>query len=309
MADPRVPTLSNVVPPPVRRRTGALAFIVVMLTSLAVAGAWCYVAYRQLGSSITRDTFAHVDHARAVFDVVRARTRDGLRSQCSILAEDPRLKTTLSTEGMDEATMADILADLSRLRQAGLLVVLSADGRVLAQAGAEELRGLDLSASGVVKSAQGGSAVMGSWVIGGKIMDLSIMTIRFDTAIVAYLVVGRVVDEELLKLVGDATGTELAIVVGSQVTVSSTPRLAPMFAAIARGPATHVDHVVADDGQAYTASVVELNESAQAHPRLAIARSAQPTAALFEPLRLLLFALPLLVLGVVAMTWWSKRTS
>src|SRR5262249_22566505 len=114
---------------------------VVTVLTTGLAAVWSLVALRQLSSSIAEDSARHLERARVAFDAFRARTHDHLRGQCRILVEDPRLKSTLSTDGVDEATVADILADLGKLRRTGFLMVLSRDGRVFAETGAEPLRG------------------------------------------------------------------------------------------------------------------------------------------------------------------------
>src|SRR5262249_12418101 len=181
--------------------TGRVMSLLIIVLSVGLAAVWSLVALRQLSTSIVRESSTHLDRARRTFDLTRARTLDSLRAQARVMVEDPRLKSTLATDGVDEVTVADILGDLGKLRSTGFLIVLTPEGRVFAQAGADELRGLDLSGSSAVKKAQGSSdATVGSWVIGGKIFDLSLMPVRFGTAApISYLVVGQAVDQDLLN--------------------------------------------------------------------------------------------------------------
>src|SRR5215475_14394059 len=113
---------------------GALSLVILALT-FGVAAVWSLVALHQLSSAIVRESATHLERARRTFDLTRARTLDSLRAQARVMVEDPRLKSTLSTEGIDEATVADILGDLGKLRGTGFLIVLSPEGRVFAQAG------------------------------------------------------------------------------------------------------------------------------------------------------------------------------
>ena len=84
------------------------------------------------------------------------------------------------------------------------------------------LRGLDLSGSSAVKKAQGTlEAVPGSWVIGGKIMDLSIMPVRFGPNPIAYLVVGQAVDQDMLNSVTEQTGVAIATAAGQTVMLAA----------------------------------------------------------------------------------------
>src|SRR5688572_11813950 len=140
--------------PPTRGVALSVLFIASALVTIGLAGAWTYVTRDLLRSAISTENRAHIDRARTVFEMMRTRSQENLRVQARVLSEDPRLKATLATEGIDEVTVADILADLEQLRRGGVLMILSPEGRVFAQAGAENLRGLDLSTSNVVQKAR-----------------------------------------------------------------------------------------------------------------------------------------------------------
>ncbi len=138
---------------------------------VGVAALGSFVGMRQLDTAIAAENRGRLDAAKGVFDLLRTRALGDMRELGRILADDTRLRSALAT--MDKATIADSLADLSKLRGSGIFVVLTPEGRVLAEAGAPELRELDLSASKVVKEAKSSTeVVVGSWVIGNKIIDL-----------------------------------------------------------------------------------------------------------------------------------------
>lgn len=288
---------------------GALSLVILALT-FGVAAVWSLVALHQLSSSIVRETATHLERARRTFDLTRARTLDSLRAQARVMVEDPRLKSTLSTDGIDEVTVADILGDLGKLRSAGFLIVLTPDGRVFAQAGADELRGLDLSGSSAVKKAQGSlEAVTGSWVIGGKIMDLSIMPVRYGQKPIAYLVVGLAVDQDMLNSVADQTGVAVATATGPTIMLSAPPgdSTKAVFAAAVgqlEGSAPQLFNV---NGETYVAAMSELEESGQTRPRLVVAQSLSQSRATFATSRWLLFIPPVLVIIAVLFALTAGR--
>lgn len=291
--------------PPGRTSRIVFAAIIVVL-AVGLGAAWSYVAQRQLATAITGNAITEVDRAGAVFHLVRARTQESLRAQCRLLVEDPRLKSTLATEGMDEATVADILGDLGKQRGSGFVMVLNPEGHVFAEWGADELRGLDLSASAVIKNAKGASeAVTGSWVIGKTIIDLGAMTIRLDGQVIAFLVVGQQVDAELAKTLAAATGDGIAVVVGGEVTLLSDPALRPVVETLARDSGTFGGRPV---DAAHVGAMLDLEETAQSHPRLAVVRPLEPTAQQFALLGWLLWLPPVLVL-IALMLAMSRRTS
>ena len=277
-----------------------LFFVIVIVLTVGLASVWTFVAQRELHTAVTATATARdsetLVHARKSFELVRSRIQESLESQCRVMVEDPRLKSTLATEGMDEATVADILSDLGKLRRTGFLMVLSPEGRVFAQAGADELRGLDLSASSVFKKGQGTpEAVVGSWVINGKIMDLSLMAIRFDTSVIAYLVVGRSVDQDLLRGVADQSGVSVASAIGNKIVLASNDSLGNVFAAVASGAGATDGRVVEIAGQRYLASISDLEDTAQNKPRLVIVKPLDSMESAFERLGWMLLGPPLLV--------------
>jgi len=293
-----------------RGSTGGALSLVILALTFGVAAVWSLVALHQLSSSIVRETATHLERARRTFDLTRARTLDSLRAQARVMVEDPRLKSTLSTEGIDEVTVADILGDLGKLRSAGFLIVLTPDGRVFAQAGADELRGLDLSGSSAVKSAQRlPDAVTGSWVIGGEIMDLSIMPVRYGQKPIAYLVVGLAVDQEMLNSVADQTGVAVATATGQTIMLSA-PAGDPtkqVFAAVVGQLESSAPQLFNVNGEAYVAAMSELEESGQTRPRLVVAASLSPPRATFATSRWLLFIPPVLVIIAVLFALTAGR--
>jgi hypothetical protein len=289
---------------------GALTAIAVIALTVGLASVWSFTALRQLASSIAVAGTEQLSHARATFDAIRARNLDHLRAHCRVMVEDPRLKSTLATEGMDEPTVTDILTDLGKLRRTGFLIILSAEGKVFAQAGADELRGLDLSGSSPVKKAQASAdAVAGSWVIGGKVMDLSIMGVRSGSLVVAYLVVGQAVDDAMLGSLAAQTGVSVASATGSTIALSASPAgiPAPVFAAAASQAASFQGRMIEHAGERYLASVAELEDTSQSSPRLILIASIAQVSAAYDSVRWLILLPPALVFVAVIFAMIASR--
>jgi hypothetical protein len=287
----------------------ALSLLILALT-LGVAAVWSLVALHQLSSSIVRESVTHLERARRTFDLTRARTLDSLRAQARVMVEDPRLKATLEVDGIDEATVADILGDLGKLRSTGFLMVLTPDGHVFAQAGADELRGLDLSGSSAVKKAQNTlEAVTGSWVIGAKILDLSIMPVRFRAKPIAYLVVGTAVDQDMVNAVADQTGVSVATTTGQTIMLSAPPdeQTKAVFSAVVGQLDSSAPQLFNVNGEPYVAALSELEESGQTRPRLVVAQPLSQQRAAFATSRWLLFIPPVLVIIAVLFALTAGR--
>jgi hypothetical protein len=285
----------------VKRRNRVPLLLIVIVLTVGGAGVWTFVARQQLASAIVGEASEHLDNAHKAFGVAIARQQADLMSHCRVLVEDPRLKSTLATQGIDEATVADILDDLARLRGSGFLLVLSPEARVFAQSGAAELRGLDLSDSSVVKQARAAAtAVVGSWVLAGRVMDLSIMAIRYGEEIIGFLVVGQAIDAPILQSVTEQTGVHAANALANNLVQasSSEPHINAVLAQVARDGAQRSGRVVTVNGATYVVGVVQLDDSALSH-RLVLARPIVTVAAQFAPFGWFLFVPPLLVLIAV----------
>lgn len=289
--------------PAKRRSWGSL---IVTVVALAVCAGWAVVARQRVSEAITHENSGYLARARAVFDLVRSESQANVRTQSRVLAEDPRLKSALATDGIDEATIADILDDLNSLRRTGFLLILSPEGKVLGQAGAPELRGLDLASSSLVKKAQATSdAISGAWVIAGKVHDLAVVNVRFDKAIIAYLVVGRTLDPELLAAASNSTGVGFAILMGDRVAIApSEPTLGPVFDAIAKGATARE---LESGGQRYLVSLAELEGAAQMRPRLVLVRSMSSTTEAFSALGWLLLVPPIVLLTTIVLVVFLQR--
>jgi hypothetical protein len=279
---------------PARSRLVVTALLVV--AAVLLAGAWSLIARRELERARVEETAVRLDRARTTFDASRARAQEALRALCRVLAEDPRLKSTLATAGIDAATVDDILADLAVLRGGGALVVLSPEGRVFADAGVGELRGLDLSGSNLVRRAERErDAVVGSWALAGQVMDLAIMAIRFDESLVAYLVVGQSLDQGALQALAGQCGCEAASVLGDRVAASSRDGEA-RFASLAQSPGPWRARRSAEGPSGHISSAIELGDVTQSHRLIVATTLAAPSPPLLR-LGWLLWFPPALVLA------------
>lgn len=275
--------------------------VVVVVLAVGLTAVWTMFMRKQLAASVVDETGQQLVEARKAFDALREQTQANLSAHCRVLVEDPRLKSTLATEGMDPATVADILQDVAKLRRTGFLLVLSPEGRVFAQAGASELEGLDLSSSAVVKKARDtDDASVGSWVLAGKVMDLGIKSIRYGDTLVAYLVVGQPIEEAHLASISDQTGVEIASALANKVVMASTkdPLVSDVFAHVVGEATAAAPRVVTSNGLRYVTSVVELPETAQAH-RLVLVSSLDTVAQRFRVIEWMVFVPPVLVLLAV----------
>jgi len=293
----------------VRGGTRVATWLLAIGLTVGLAAVWAAVTLRQLSATIVHEGAEHLEHARITFESIRIRTVENLRGHARVMVEDPRLKSTLATEGVDEVTVADILGDLAKLRRTGFLMVLSPDGRVFAQTGADELRGLDLSGSSPVRKAQSSlDAEVGSWVLGGKLMDLAITPVRFGAAPIAYLVVGQAVGQDVLKAVADQTGVAVASATGDAILAASSDEVPKaVFVSVAAQPGSFPGRLLELGDRSYVTAISELHDTGQSRPRLILVQPLARLEARFGAVKWLFFIPPLLVLVAVVFALTTNR--
>jgi len=250
-----------------------------------------------------------VESARALLEHVSEEVRLRLRTEAQLMSEDPRLKSTLATPGIDEATITDVLQDLRKQTSAELLAVLTPTARVRAVVGADYLKNLDLSTSSVVRAAQATEQpTVGTWVVADRVLDVSAKAIRFDNQTVAFLVVGAPLAEATLTHAHRVTGAWVALLVGGKVALAqpSGQDFTLAFTALAAEPSALETQEMVLAGHDYMVQLTDL-KNAVPRARLAVVLPADAPLEPYERARNLA-AVPVGVAVVfAAMALWRGR--
>jgi Double sensory domain of two-component sensor kinase len=282
-------------------RSSAMLLAALTLAAAAVTAAlWMFATARTLRVAVATENEARLTGAAQLFAELRQLSQRALQAQGRLLGEDSRIKATLATDGVDAATVADILQDLLVVRRTGFLLVLTPDGRVFAEAGAAQLRGLDLSAAAVVQQARAAAdAVIGSWIVAGKLLDLSVSPVRLGEATMGLLVVGEAVGAEQLAAVSKGTAVEVALVLGDKIGETPSQLDAALWTRLAVEPTPFAARQLERDGQRYLVGLAELpNAGGPLQARLALVRPLASADASFRLLTWLWWVPALLLVGL-----------
>jgi len=281
---------------------------VMVAVALGLAAVWSVVALRILSSAVAHRTGDQLAQAAAMFDALRTRAADELRLHSRATAGDPRLAAALAAGGPDSAAVADLVTELAARRGTGLVVLLAPDGRVVTQAGADELRGLDIAGTRPFDRAQRATdAASAGWVVGDRIVDLGIAPVGPAAAPAAYLVFGEEVGLPAVTLVADRTGVAIACAVGDTITLAApgdVPR--QIFASVAGRDEPVDGQRIELRGESYVVSVYELYGPGQLRPRLILAQSLAHAGATFTAVRWMTYS-PVLLVLLAALTALTAR--
>jgi|GEM_PF-2547994 len=188
------------------------------ILGLVLALAW-FVAVRQQSRSEKAAANADsLERAEGLIALLRQAAQDRVKGAAQLLAEDPRLKSTLSVADVDDATILDVLQDVQKLNGLPMYAVLSSAGRVKVVLGATKLKGLDLSTSAVVKAAmsQEGAAT-GVWLVDDRVIEVAAVAVRIGDRVVALLVLGSQVGDVALAKAAEGSGVHLALTIDDRL--------------------------------------------------------------------------------------------
>lgn len=281
-------------PPPAPRRGRDFLNLGMGLFSVLLAVGWFMAARGAMDKGVHAQLEADVRGAEHLFTQDRAARQQRLQSECRLMSEDPRLKSALATEGMDRATVEDILVGLRKQSSADVIAVLNPTARVMASEGTEGLGGLDLSTATVVRAAQQGmDAAAGSWVLGDKLFDVAVRALRFGDTTIAYLVLASPVSASTLQNLHTSTGVGAALLISGKAGPSfpPLPSFQAAFSALAQEPAALPLQRRVFDDQSAVAQVLEVPQT-MPQVRVALVRMADVVTEPFGAMNGLLWIPP-----------------
>ena len=210
-------------PKPVAAIASAGALLV--LTGLAV-----WAMDRQLTTMLNQMDAETLRQANATLSQFVDQQRRHLLSEVNVLAEDTRIRSTVITPELDEATITDVLTDLQKSSGASVLAVLDVKGKVRSVVGADEMRNLDLGSSSLVKAALEKPSTY-VWTFTNKVRVLGVAPIRTGDDVAALFMMGFELGEATFSGIEKTLGAHGAVVVGDKVVskVANNPQILSAF--------------------------------------------------------------------------------
>jgi hypothetical protein len=274
----------------------------VAILSVALAVVWSVVTRRELTESGATRARAKLEHAEAGLRHYQELVDAKLRTNLQLLAEDPRLKSTLATRGIDAASVADVLIDVRTQSGLEILGVLGPDGRTMAVMGVEQYRGADLSASPVVRKADlADGVVSGLWVTGDRVVHIVATTLRLGQRVIAFVVAGTPLESSTLQRLHQTTDVGMGLVVDGRVTRASAEPLIASLALAATETTSGAARALSTPSGEFLAAVSNLDATVP-QVRMAYLSPHEPLPGRIE----LLLWLPGLAAALAAYAWVGR---
>lgn len=214
LSSSRARALTGASPLPWGYLAGGLALLVVS------AGASARMA-RDVSSLLDRADAQALEQSERALDGLVDQKLIHLKSEVAVLAEDARVRSTVVTPEFDEASVADVLAELKQSARADVLAILDAGGRVRSVTGADEMKNLDLGTSSLVKAGLEGPAAY-VWTFTDKVRLLAVAPIVLGGQVLAMFMMGFDLGPSALAEIGKALGATGGVFAGDALVASSS---------------------------------------------------------------------------------------
>ena len=256
--------------------------VVLLLVAAVVAGLE-WTVRRELTTSVAAD----LDGASGALSDRMRQARDRLSMVAKIVADEPRLKAALTTEGIDRATLDDMAGDLRKTTGWDLVALVGPGGDVLALSGTPSTAGL-------------GSAT-DYWRSGSAVYRLGRAKLAFGNQVFATLIAGERISDERLAEVIKGSKTHAVLFDGQEMVAASLPADAPArtaLSSLAGSSGGQVDLA----GERFLSRVVVLGEGSSL--RAVILRSGDTVLAPYRRLRNAIFLIGAGVLALALAVGW-----
>ena len=219
-------------------------FLWVLLLVAAILGATIGTIAIVFNRS-TKDRLAtESDRSREVARDLHRERQSLYQQECRVVAEEPRLKAVVATEDVARETILDAVRTLAATLNAGVFVIVDANGVLIADSAAPEAAGFDMSDRPVIKKALLDGQEAGVWTADGQAFQVSACRLEFGQRVVGVLVVGHAIDDSFADTVARHTGGALVVALdGAPLTLMpkgvTPPELPPALEGV-RGGAREV---------------------------------------------------------------------
>ncbi|HEY5922081.1 MAG TPA: SpoIIE family protein phosphatase [Kofleriaceae bacterium] len=192
-----------------RLRTALLAAITLLVA--AIVGATVFAVVTVIGRAERRDLEAELVRSNRVFDELLAHRASMLRSDCRIVANEPRLRATLATLDITRETVVGVVGELRTALGRDLFLLTDGRGTLTADSLDPEAHGFDLSARPAIAEAIKSSEGAAVWVTNDRPHQVAACRVDFGARTVGIVVIGEAFDDDAAVAVHRQTGSTLVV--------------------------------------------------------------------------------------------------
>lgn len=175
------------------------------------------VLQRNARDRLTED----LQRSRQVFEELQGYRASLFKSQVAVIADEPRLKATVATPGVDAQTIREVAVDHQRTVRADLFLVVDSAGKVLVDVADPSATGTSMAQAEIVAKTLEKRDSSGIWVRNDKVHQVQARRLEFGSDVVGAIVVGYVIDDRVADTVYNQTASSVVVSLDETVVARS----------------------------------------------------------------------------------------
>ena len=191
-----------------------LVLLIVAATVAAVAVIVNKAERRELDQNLAR--------SRQLFDDLLGYRQSRYRSDCRVVANEPRLRAVVATQDISRDTIVGVVSELRTSLGSDLFLLTDARGTLMADALDPEAEGFDMSGMQVIASALESGEGAGVWITEDRPHQVQACRMDFGAQTVGVVLIGNRIGDEFAAAVHRQSGSS-AVVTLDGVAVASSP--------------------------------------------------------------------------------------
>lgn len=184
--------------------TGLVAGIVVA-TTIAVTAIVSRAERRELGDDLER--------SHKLFNDLIAYRQSMYRSDCRVVANEPRLRTVIATEDVSRETVVGVVTELRASLGSDLFLFTDEYGTLIADAIDLDAEGFDMSKNPVIAAALAKREGAGIWITGDQAYLVQACQVAFGTQVMGIVAIGNRIDDRVPESVSRLSNGEVLVTI------------------------------------------------------------------------------------------------
>jgi sigma-B regulation protein RsbU (phosphoserine phosphatase) len=186
---------------------GIVALVVAIVASTALAVA--FVVDRAERRKLDED----LDRSQRVFDELLGYRASKARSDCHVVANEPRARSVLGTEDMEDrrSTIVGVMTELRDSLGSDLFLLTDRDGILIGDIKDPKAEGFDLSKQPAIASAIKTGDGAAFWVSEGRLYQVSACRVDISGETLGLIAIGHAVDDAFTQAFHRQTGSTLLV--------------------------------------------------------------------------------------------------
>lgn len=201
-------------------RTTLLLSVIALIAAIlsATVGGLAVTLQRAARRGIDEDLV----RSRAVFEEHLALRRSLYKSDCRVVAEEPRLKAVVATEDVSRETVVSVAFEIHKAIGSDLFLVTDGRGRLIADVADAAASGGSMRDQPLIASAIANGDSTGFLTHDGRAYQAAGRRLAFGETTVGVLVIGYRVDDRIATMVRRQTGSDVVIELDGEVIAASS---------------------------------------------------------------------------------------